>query len=951
MKENESVFENWIQKNKSKSKKTGPFRIQSTYQVPVVVHVIHNGEAIGTGTNISDAQVLSQIAVLNKDYNRLNADASNTPSEFLSVAGSFDVEFVLAKRTPEGLLTSGIVRTQGTRISYTINDNYELKATSYWPAENYLNLWVCNITDYLGYAQFPISTLDGLSGASNNRETDGVVIAYKAFGSADYGAFNLEPKYNKGRTATHEVGHFFGLRHIWGDDNGACSASTDDYVSDTPLQASSTKGCPTHPSLSCSNNKMFQNYLDYTDDVCMNLFTQGQVDRMQTVIENSPRRVSLLTSPALLDPVPVANDLGIKKVITPTSNQCTETFTPSIEIRNYGNNTITSAQIQLEKDGVIVETLTPSLSLAPLESTTLTFSNISLSSGSHTVSFTILQTNGVSDGNTSDNVFDQVTQIGFTQAAPFTEVFNSIPISWTIQNPDGLVTWQNVTASDASASNKAMKMSFFDYEDGEGEIDLLISPVIDLSTATVALLSFSIAHARFNSNNDGLRILVLTDCNADMSQATEIFNKTGGALSTTNPTTSEFIPSNGSQWRTEILNLSPFVGQSNIQLAFIGLNDYGNNLYLDNVSVNTVDFQDIAISKLVSPSPVICSKTSSPVIRIENKGTTITSFKIDYSLNNGVTKTFSVNAINLGIGEFIDVTLPSLLLNGNKNLLLIELNSPNGLTDINPIDNTAEITIVVNEANQRVPLKENFDEGTTDQWTMANPKNGMNFETINTNYNISLYFNGYDNLATGDEAWLVSPVYDFSTIAVNQLFFDLSYKAKIDTYDNLRILASTDCGYSYPTVLFDRSGSTLSAYETLSNSWKPNNETDWQHLTVNLSTLAGKENARIAFVVTNDHGNNLYLDNIRFFVVTDIFTVHPNPAKSDVINITFNLPKNESAQFDLIDRTGKIIYSDAIENANNKTVSLHIPNVAVGIYFIRVRAANRTHSEKILITD
>ena len=108
----------------------------------MVVHIIHNGEAVGSGVNISDAQVLSQISVLNKDYKRLNADASNTPAEFQSVAGLFDVEFVLAKQDPEGLATTGILRVKGSKTSWTMNDNYTLKAQSYWPAEDYLNIWV-----------------------------------------------------------------------------------------------------------------------------------------------------------------------------------------------------------------------------------------------------------------------------------------------------------------------------------------------------------------------------------------------------------------------------------------------------------------------------------------------------------------------------------------------------------------------------------------------------------------------------------------------------------------------------------------------------------------------------------------------------------------------------------------------------------------------------------------
>jgi hypothetical protein len=948
--ENETTFENWLQKNKSKRKGISPFRTKATYQVPVVVHVIHNGEAVGIGTNISEAQILSQIAVLNKDYQRLNTDASNTPAEFLPVAGSFDVEFILAKRTPEGLATTGIVRKQGTKNSYTVNDNYELKSISYWPAEDYLNLWVCNIIDYLGYAQFPVSSLAGLENSSNNRLTDGVVIAYQAFGSADDGSFNLEPDYNKGRTATHEIGHFFGLRHTWGDDDGTCSGT--DYVDDTPNQANFTKGCPTHPSTSCSVVKMFQNYLDYTDDRCMNIFTQGQVSRMQTVIENSPRRESLLTSPALLDPIPVANDLGIKQIIAPALNECNTLLTPVIEIRNYGNNTITSAQIQIKKDGAIVETISPPLSLAPLTSTTISFTNLSLSSGSHMVTFTILQTNGVSDGNPADNVADQTTQVPFTQTTPFTQLFNSFPVTWTIQNPDQNRTWENVTAANASSSNKAMKMDFYDYEDGEGEIDLIVTPTIDLSASTVALLSFDIAHARYgSSSNDGLRILVVTDCNSDLTQATKIYEKKGASLSTTASTTIGFTPTNASQWRTETVNLNAFVGQSNVQLAFIGLNDWGNNLYLDNISVNTTAVEEIALSEIVSPSPVTCLKTSQPVVRVKNNGTvTINSLTVNYRVNGGTQQATQITGINLGLGESTDITLPAVTFAQAVNTLTVEVKSPNGVTDLNPNDNTRTASIIINEATESMPARENFDGDFTNRWTVANAKGGMDFQPTATNYNTSLYFNAFDNTTIDDEGWLVSPIFDFSSIAVKQISFDLSYRFNPGMNDRLRVLASTDCGYSYPVQLFDKSGAALSN-ETSTESWTPEQDSDWQNLSVDLSSLARKENVRIAFVVTNDNGNNLYLDNIDFFVVTSMFTVYPNPTNKETIYVALNLPDGEPALLEIIDRIGKVVISETINNSQNQIQALSLPGATSGLYFVRLKTSTQTHTEKLLIID
>ena len=207
IRENDKKFEQWL----SRRQQNIGSRISavSIFRIPVVVHVIHNGEAVGSGTNISDAQILSQIKVLNSDFKRLNADTINTPADFSPFAGKINMEFVLARQSPQGTATTGIVRVKGSKRQWSLDDNNTLKALSYWPAENYLNIWVTDIAStIMGYAQFPVSDLPGLEDAEDNRLTDGVVLDYRIVGSSEDGSFNLTTSFNKGRTATHEVGHF-----------------------------------------------------------------------------------------------------------------------------------------------------------------------------------------------------------------------------------------------------------------------------------------------------------------------------------------------------------------------------------------------------------------------------------------------------------------------------------------------------------------------------------------------------------------------------------------------------------------------------------------------------------------------------------------------------------------------------------------------------------------------
>lgn len=258
----------------------GGNKMQVVYTIPVVVHVVYNT----AGQNISDAQIQSQLVVLNNDFRRLNADRTSTPAAFTGVAADAEINFCLATVDPTGAATTGITRTSTATTSFTDNDAVKSNSTggkTPWDATKYLNIWVCNLSGtLLGYAQFP----------GGPTSTDGVVIDYQYFGTTG----TATAPFNLGRTATHEVGHYFNLYHIWGD---AFCAS--DLVADTPTQQQDNAGCPAFPHVTCSNGPngdMFMNYMDYTDDGCMNLFTSGQKSRMQATLAAGGPRVSLTTS-------------------------------------------------------------------------------------------------------------------------------------------------------------------------------------------------------------------------------------------------------------------------------------------------------------------------------------------------------------------------------------------------------------------------------------------------------------------------------------------------------------------------------------------------------------------------------------------------------------------------------------------------------------------------------
>ena len=274
--------------------------------VPVVVHIVYrNANSI---ENISDEQILSQLDVLNKDYRHLNEDRTNTPSVFQPLASDTEIEFKLAKRTPNGKATTGIVRYPSSRLTpWGKNDEVKMAdkgGVTPWDATKYLNIYVCAIgSGVLGYSTMPGTTT----------QYDGVVIDYRYFGTK--GA--VVSPFDKGRTATHEIGHWLNLRHIWGDKN--CG---DDSISDTPVQEGPNYGCVSFPHKTCGNQSsgdMFVNFMDYTDDACMNMFTKGQKTRMQAIFASGGVRNSLMYSDGLVVPnenCPAPTNLSISSIAT-----------------------------------------------------------------------------------------------------------------------------------------------------------------------------------------------------------------------------------------------------------------------------------------------------------------------------------------------------------------------------------------------------------------------------------------------------------------------------------------------------------------------------------------------------------------------------------------------------------------------------------------------------------
>lgn len=469
----EAQFEAWLNPlvAKYKAARANSKTAATIITIPIVVHVIHSGQAIGVAPNITDAQVQSQITVLNQDYRKM----TSTPGFNTNLVGAdTGIQFVLAKVDPNGNPTDGIDRVNFCQPSWSMEEmESTVKPATIWDPTQYMNMWCIqysNNTD-LGYAQFPDSSgLSGLDLSNGSSSTDGVVSGYNYFGSinANDGSFLLDAPYNQGRTMTHEVGHFLGLKHIWGD-----SACGNDYCADTPTHHKENYGCPSPTPQSCdtpSVPEMIQNYMDYTDDSCMNVFTTNQAERMATVMANSPRRKTLATSTKGTAISLFAIDAEVKidaeHCITNVNNVgCTAPTLSNkqVIIYNRGTSTLTAVTLNYSINGGSTQSNIWTGSLATNKSAIITLANTNVYG---TLNVNIATANGTTDQRSGNNTASAT----FTSpATPTNYAFNTLNFTlqqdyfgsettWNLKDGSGVIKYSGGPYTDTYVDNNTVSV-------------------------------------------------------------------------------------------------------------------------------------------------------------------------------------------------------------------------------------------------------------------------------------------------------------------------------------------------------------------------------------------------------------------------------------------------------------------------------------------------------------
>ncbi len=974
--------------------------------IPVVVHIV-----LPDPSAVTDASVQYQIDRLNKDFSGLNADSSNlSPMYPYSLRGHSKIQFVLAKKDAGNNFTTGVER-RCSSTKFNGEDNDPIKLTSQgglsaWNPDKYLNVWVGNtdIEGALGYATYPYS----VAGYNKPPQAfDGIAIKAEAFGNNT----TLYPN-NRGRTLVHETGHYFGLFHIFqgGCNNQDFSSAGFDTgnTDDTPAQNNATGegnaiSCPSGTVASgCTGNtlsRLYQNFMDYTDDPCMSMFTVNQVIRMETALDIF--LPGLKTSMAATSPVAFNKDLQVLSTIGPNAGNpaympcnsvvdeisyCTiqpEYFiSPTLIFRNTGNTAINELEIWY-KDGTGIAKLNKKVqlnhTLAFLDTATVQLQPIGLNNGHHDLQVFTVMPDGTSDENPSNDTIHLSVLIELPENNPATEDFEgpSFPSSgWKIANQgDDSYTWQKTTAGYKSGQTSAY-INFYDY-DRPGSVDDLLTPAINIAFADSIILSFERAYKEFDTSvkdfSDTLEILVSEDCGASYRTAW----KAGGSVLASVPGSTglfNWVP-NSSDWKQTTIDLRPFVSHSAhaMRVIFRAKNGYGQNLYLDDISVKAVikPIRDAGILSISSPARNICNGNVTPAMVITNLGEdSLRKLTVSYSVDGG-----SVNTLtwfgNLAKFQQETVTFDEIALNTGSHLIKFSIHSPNDLQDEQAANDSLNWRVIVSDL-VNAPVKEGFESAVFPPVNWDTSGFGQRFNWQRTTSTASLqqasaWTNNNSNTQKGSRQDLISPRIKVQPADSVIVAFDVSHVTKDYPFsptatDTLQVLLTTDCGKSFTTVYKKWGGllNTLRLAYPVSNirdsvGFLPTQAAHWRRDTVNITKALGSSSEfQLVFRNTNNNDNNLYLDNIH---VNEVnlpvklkqagYQLLPNPT-TGVFLVRHYLPPLNLEGIQVVNPGGQLTTILRYKGNAPSLIPIDLTNHAPGVYSVRLKYKDKTVIEKII---
>jgi hypothetical protein len=973
------------------------YRQQAIVTIPVVVHLVLPANRQAQVTN---ADVIWQINKMNEDFAGDNADSTNA-TNFYNIRGRSQIRFCLASQDAAGNPTNGIDRVYSTITDFSPTTVGQIKhATSCgadaWDPNRYFNIWVGQSTSLLGIATFP---------STGTADEQGIALAVDGFSN---NPVYVNPAFNKGRTAVHEAGHYFGLYHSWGDDGTACTG--DDFrqlpgapcllpagllAGDTPNQAGATGGCPTGIRTDlCSAvapGFNYQNYMDYTDDACYSMFTLKQVERAEYVLNTC--RPSLLTSNGC-SPVTMFSNDASPKLMSP-GNSCfpgaisstfcqNSTFNAQVMLFNLGSNTLNSVRLNAQVAGGPITTFDYNTPLTSLNQVLVTIPNISTGTATGTVELKIFTSNpnGGADGRGSNDTarINITVTAGGGGAASVTEGFESStfpPSGWTLLNPNaGSITWTRTTTARNSGTASAY-INYYNYTT-TGHMDYLVSPIVNITDADSIIVEFARAYKRYGTGtnfSDTLLIQAATQCGATTFPITA-WKKGGSDLSTSPGTnTGNWFPV-AADWAVERVDLRSFIPttQTSLLVAFSGKNGFGQNLFLDDINIRTVISvrRDAQLRAITAPFSKVCTGAITPAVQIFNNGKdALTSVKIGYriigpsfNLLDSVVWTGNLPQGQAASQNLKPVTLPT----PGTYTIQAWTKEPNNGTDQNTTNDTSAVISFRFVATVPLPLAESFESTTFPpaNWARVNQDNqGTWFRTtaasrvgvasaVIDNYN-------YDAKGTIDD--LESPQLTYSGIDSAFLTFQLAHASYLYPgstglpLDSLQVLITKDCGQTF-TAVYSKWGEDL---QTVQNPNLPFTDlfipsaAQWRKESVNLSSVLGASgSAQIIFRSKGNFGNTVLLDDIQITTKTlparlkqNGYMIAPNPFDGSFAIQHYLAPKNLRG-IQITNASGQLIWSQNYSGNAQSYITINLSRYASGMYTVKMIYDSKVITERVI---
>ena len=871
------------------------------YKVPVVVHAMQlSPHPNYPNYHISDEAVYEQIRLLNDHFKEMHENTNDIPEKYNEVrARDTGIEFHLARRDPLGFPTTGITRTV---LLNTLENLYPSVYDKWrdirplWNTSEYLNIYVVPPStlpnNLLGIATFPSVDLPGLLVGGTHPQNqflndpedglfgsfDGVIVSTIAFATKSTNDFVREGL-DKGVTTTHEVGHYFGLFHTFGDRD--CNPG--DYCDDTPAHSLPSTGCVSNTS--CAEESMIQNYMDYSGDNCQTMFTLCQRLRMRATLEYALLRFDLSKGSKLEEIEERENDLGIVRLANSTWNACLEQFVGNIIVGNYGTNAISSAEIAVYLNDNEEQRI--SIIPRPVPS----YDTISVPFGPVTVSGTFDQKLSVRvlNVNSTDDSYELNSKDSLIVYNPptFTELSDIDHEFGAVESNQSVV--KVVPTSDGQDEMLAFEM-LSSSDETFGQEYVAFSPRLDLSNISRtqrhdATLSFRYSHrGTYNKTATQLRVVVFRGCKGS---ANTIYYNAGLDLNTAPFRRLNDKPQFDHEWRTI---RAPIIDRTTrARLAIQVFNGHSGNLYIDSIRITSslaleryeanLELLELLVPEIsceVSEdgNPFVLSLFSFTNISLKQRGTPIEEISFDLILNEDTTEIESTNEdLEIYGGEprsarrvvwgVLGAHLPSDM--GLSPKMELKLNF---FSDPTPKNNSKTVNFVLAPTDSTFPpIVDEGDLDTEGLWEIITDNDGStSWQRVQASTGDNDFLRApFYNQAKDSLTKLISPSIDLSKTQEASISFDVSYAQNGAKSDRLQLFLFEDCIPVPRAVLYDKSGSDL-AVQNSTTEWVPSTSSDWRKETIDISEYVGIDRLHFMFVATSDEGNHIYLDNIELQV-------------------------------------------------------------------------------------